>query len=179
MLHPILLPEELTYREAMRYDPGDYQQVCVNCSKEYCIKCDGKQNHCKKCFNVSFITIPTPCHHVVRKEFQIYRPDAELLIANPRSGQWPKARADWLVLHPLCRACGTNKFITVHHKKPYHKFRELELDPRNFVTLCESPSHNCHLIWGHLLNWLLWNELVEKMCDEYYKVHEEVRKLAA
>jgi 5-methylcytosine-specific restriction enzyme A len=31
------------------------------------------------------------------------------------------------------------------------------LDPDNLVTLCESPAHNCHLIFGHLLSWQSWN----------------------
>lgn len=29
----------------------------------------------------------------------------------------------------------------------------MELDPNNLVTLCENPTFNCHLFFGHLKRW--------------------------
>lgn len=40
---------------------------------------------------------------------------------------------------------------------PVHWDASRELDPTNFITLCEKPSHNCHLIIGHLMDWMSRN----------------------
>lgn len=70
-----------------------------------------------------------------------------------RSSKWPKVRAAHLKLNPACAACGTRSKLEVHHLVPFHLDPTRELDPTNLLTLCESSSHNCHLIWGHLLDW--------------------------
>jgi 5-methylcytosine-specific restriction protein A len=44
--------------------------------------------------------------------------------------------------------------------EPFHLNPARELDPTNFITLCESAGHNCHLIFGHLLAWASWNASV-------------------
>ena len=41
-----------------------------------------------------------------------------------------------------------------------------ELDPSNFITLCEQ-SHNCHFIFGHLLDWHSRNANVETDAAKY------------
>jgi hypothetical protein len=74
-----------------------------------------------------------------------------------RSGKWPAVAKAHLANHPACEACGATKLLNVHHKLPFHEHPELELDWTNLITLCESPSHNCHLIFGHLLSWKSWN----------------------
>lgn len=73
-----------------------------------------------------------------------------------RSSQWSRVRADWIADHPTCAACGGIKDLSVHHIKPFHARPDLELNPVNFITLCEKK--NCHFIWGHLnTNWSTWN----------------------
>jgi hypothetical protein len=44
------------------------------------------------------------------------------------------------------------KKLEVHHIKPFHLHPELELEPKNLITLCENKSDgvNCHLLFGHL-----------------------------
>ena len=74
-----------------------------------------------------------------------------------RSSQWPKVRAAYLADHPVCAVCGSMKNLNVHHKKPFHLFPALELDPTNFVTLCESAGMNCHITFGHLGNFKSYN----------------------
>lgn len=60
----------------------------------------------------------------------------------------------------MCVACGHGGFpVQVHHVIPFHYAvllgrPDLELDPRNLITLCESKqgvsSPNHHLLVGHL-----------------------------
>ena len=77
--------------------------------------------------------------------------------ASPRSPKWKTVRDKHIKENPGCVACGVTKGLNAHHIRPYHLHPELELEPTNLVTLCESPAHNCHLIFGHLLNWSSFN----------------------
>ena len=54
-----------------------------------------------------------------------------------RSPKWPKVRATHLKAHPCCAVCAGRQ--------------------TNLITLCETPAHNCHLTYGHLLAWPSWN----------------------
>lgn len=84
-----------------------------------------------------------------------------LIVAGKRrSTRWPSVRARHLREHPACAACGSREQLSVHHIRPYHKFPELELDPDNFITLCE--YHNCHLLLGHLCSWYSNNPAVAR-----------------
>jgi len=94
---------------------------------------------------------------LLEENARLKRGEQPPVFAAPRSPKWPEARAAFLFAHPTCAACGAKAALNVHHLKPYHLFPELELDPTNFLTLCESPSHNCHLMFGHTLNWTLYN----------------------
>jgi 5-methylcytosine-specific restriction endonuclease McrA len=79
-----------------------------------------------------------------------------------RSPHWPAVRDQWLKDHPWCAACGKLEEVQVHHKQPFHLHPELELDPSNFISLCESkPNGNHHLEIGHLGNWKGVNPNVE------------------
>ena len=80
----------------------------------------------------------------------------------PRSKMWPKVRKEYLKKHPKCFVCLGTKKITVHHRRPFHTHPELELDFKNFLTLCENDKNgiNCHLAFGHLGNFKSWNENV-------------------
>ena len=78
-----------------------------------------------------------------------------------RSPQWPEARRRWLLVHPSCAACGSTRKVTVHHKIPVHWDPSRELDPTNYITLCEQGDHNDHFLFGHLLDWKSKNDNVE------------------
>jgi len=73
-------------------------------------------------------------------------------VGQKRSSKWPTVRKHHLEAHPTCAVCGGDEVIEVHHIKPYHKNPELELDPNNLITLCESKSFGivCHRAVGHL-----------------------------
>jgi predicted TIM-barrel fold metal-dependent hydrolase len=67
-----------------------------------------------------------------------------------RSPHWPAVRALHLKNHPICEVCGGTSKLEVHHIKPFHLHPELELDPRNLISLCEGNKQlNCHLVIGH------------------------------
>lgn len=78
-----------------------------------------------------------------------------------RSPAWPSVERWHLRGQPRCVACaeGTNLEATVqvHHLFPFHYCvalgrKDLELDPRNLLTLCEggTGAQNHHLLVGHL-----------------------------
>ena len=81
-------------------------------------------------------------------------------IGNKRSPEWPSYRRAWLANHPSCAACGSAKDLEVHHKRPFHLFPALELDMKNYITLCESIGSEHHLHTGHLGNFKVYNENV-------------------
>jgi hypothetical protein len=80
-------------------------------------------------------------------------------ITAARSGHWPTVRKQHLALHPVCEVCGGSEKLEVHHRRPFHLHPDLELDPANLVTLCESKKSgvNCHLWFGHLGNFRSFN----------------------
>lgn len=82
-------------------------------------------------------------------------------VIHERSPHWAAYRRAWLADHPICAACGHALHVEVHHKLPVHLAPALELDPTNFITLCESESQ-CHLRVGHNGNWLDFNPNVER-----------------
>ena len=75
-----------------------------------------------------------------------------------RSPQWPKERKQHLIANPTCACCGGIKKLEVHHIEPFQNNPARELDPTNFITLCNDPSRMCHFIDGHLCNWQSWNK---------------------
>lgn len=78
-----------------------------------------------------------------------------------RSTKWPTVRRAWLKDHPTCAGCGAVHCVQVHHKQPFHIHPELELDNKNFITLCEAAPGDHHLNLGHLGNWKNFNPHVE------------------
>lgn len=77
-----------------------------------------------------------------------------------RSPEWPRVEHAHLQAQPQCVACGAaGPGLQVHHMFPFHYCvalgrPDLELDPRNLITLCETeegkPGSNHHLLIGHL-----------------------------
>jgi 5-methylcytosine-specific restriction enzyme A len=80
-----------------------------------------------------------------------------ILYNTPRSPNWPEVRRIHLEKEPWCRVCASMKDLEVHHIKPVHYNPELELEPSNLITLCESIGVNCHFVHGHLGNWKYYN----------------------
>lgn len=76
-------------------------------------------------------------------------------LGEKRSSQWPTARKRHLEKNPSCCLCGGVEKIEVHHVKSFHEHPELELEPSNLISLCESKSYGvvCHLFAGHLGNY--------------------------
>lgn len=77
-----------------------------------------------------------------------------------RSPKWKTVRKNHLKTHNKCESCEVKKNLEVHHVVPVHVDPTRELDPSNFMTLCES----CHLLFGHLMNWKSYNENVREDC---------------
>lgn len=74
-----------------------------------------------------------------------------------RHSRWPRVRAAFIADNPCCAACPPESVadrLEVHHIVPFHICHlidrpELELDPRNLVTLCGTGDDH-HLLLGHL-----------------------------
>lgn len=74
-----------------------------------------------------------------------------------RSSKWPQVRDAHIKQHPLCEVCGTKGTLLngceVHHIRPFHLDKTLELQPENLFTLCRVH----HFWWGHLGKWASHN----------------------
>lgn len=68
--------------------------------------------------------------------------------ARKRSPEWRKIRNEFLQANPECVACGSRTLLQIHHCSPFHLYPELELDPKNLITLCMG-TNECHLLIGH------------------------------
>jgi hypothetical protein len=66
--------------------------------------------------------------------------------------------------------------LQVHHIKPFHLHPNLELDPRNLITLCELPGRDHHLLIGHLDEWESYNVNVRDGAKRYHgKSADQIR----
>ena len=93
-----------------------------------------------------------------------------------RSSRWPKFSKGYLK-GKICAVCGGKKNLQAHHKKPFHLFPDLELDPANVIPLCEGAKDvNCHLFIGHLGNFKGYNPDVEADAREWNRKLEENKK---
>lgn len=95
-----------------------------------------------------------------------------------RSPQWPKVRAEHLKKNQTCAVCSGDRTLEVHHIKPFHLQPDLELNPTNLITLCESKDNgiNCHLAFGHLGNYKNANPSVVKDAKAWNKKLKAVKK---
>lgn len=82
--------------------------------------------------------------------------------AGKRSVQWNKVRKAYLKNNSVCAVCGGKEGLQVHHIKPVHLYPELELDPKNLITLCTNKKFNCHLKIGHGGNFRWENPFIYK-----------------
>jgi len=95
-----------------------------------------------------------------------------------RSPEWSKVRAEHLKKNPICDVCSCNIDVEVHHIKPFHLYPDLELDPSNLISLCETKKYgvNCHLFFGHLGNYKTENLHVLDDVNTWKKRFNERRK---
>jgi hypothetical protein len=89
-----------------------------------------------------------------------------------RSPLWDKVQRAFRTAHPRCAACDETAEVDVHHKFPFHYVvacgrPDLELDPRNLVTLCTRRGCQHHLLLGHLGNWESYNPAVTSFIKRY------------
>jgi hypothetical protein len=110
-----------------------------------------------------------------------------------RSPHWEATKKKFLADNAHCAACGPNgptKSLQVHHRQPFHYCvlagrPDLELDPRNLVTLCESEGKDAsadhHLLLGHLDDFQSYNPSVWEHATETYHAHtkEQIQADAA
>lgn len=91
-----------------------------------------------------------------------------------RSPKWRNVRSEHLKLDPICRACGSDEDLEVHHIEPVQICPEKELDPNNLITLC---GKHCHFVFGHLMDYKSWNtNVVEDAATYYSKLKQRPRK---
>jgi hypothetical protein len=83
--------------------------------------------------------------HVINVVKSLWRESGK---RSARSSQWPKVEKEHLRTSPSCAACGSTNRVQVHHVRPFHLHPELELDPKNLVSLC-MDTKECHLLIGH------------------------------
>jgi len=95
--------------------------------------------------------------------------DAHAKIETKRSPHWPTVEHNHIKSNPLCAACGGTEHLNVHHKKPFHLFPELELEPTNLITLCMDGDKDCHIKLGHGGSFKAYNPNVE---EDVQKVKE-------
>ena len=80
-----------------------------------------------------------------------------------RSSSWPSLEHHFLQTNDHCAVCGGKDHLQVHHKLPFHLRPDLELDPKNLVTLCQTPERLCHLRIGHGGSFEAYNPDVAQM----------------
>lgn len=81
---------------------------------------------------------------------------------HPRSPKWDELRKEFLKENNYeCASCKSKNNLTVHHKKPFHLYPELELEKSNLIVLCENKVLNCHYVIGHCFSWTAYNATVE------------------
>lgn len=100
-------------------------------------------------------------------------PEVAMGSSEPRSPEWPKARAAYIKDHPECAACGyKGKENQVHHVTPFHLDPKLELDPSNLITLCGPGHRNHHLDIGHGGTYTCRNPNVREDAERFRKMRE-------
>ena len=87
--------------------------------------------------------------------------DAHVGHGMERSPKWPRTQDKHLKKFPTCAACGGTANLNVHHKKPFHLYPELELEPTNLITLCMDGDKDCHIKLGHGGSFKAYNPNVE------------------
>ena len=102
-----------------------------------------------------------------------------------RSEHWPAVERAVREANPRCAACdptASEAGVQIHHIFPFHYVvalgrPDLELDPRNLISLCETehdkPAPDHHLLIGHLGNFKEGNLLVREDATGRYHALDE------
>ncbi len=86
-----------------------------------------------------------------------------------RSPQWARVAREHRLREPACVVCGyKGRKLQVHHIKPFHLHPQLELDPKNLITLCETRGREHHLLLGHLEAWESYNEHIREDATHFH-----------
>lgn len=107
----------------------------------------------------------------VSREIIQEQPDRSGLLAGGRlrSPKWETVRRAHLSIHPACAVTGETTGVEVHHVVPFHEAPELELDPRNLMTLSSSSTRlnglDVHRWIGHLGDWRSINPRARQMAE--------------
>lgn len=100
-----------------------------------------------------------------------------------RSSHWEAVEREFRTAHPRCIACpddAASTAIQVHHINPFHYVThprinrpDLELDPRNLISACETehgrPAPNHHELICHLGNFKEGNLLAREDMAGHYR----------
>jgi hypothetical protein len=98
---------------------------------------------------------------IIRQKFQLVR-----------SSEWPDVAKSFRAANPCCAACGGTEQLNIHHKFPFHyvvlcERPDLELDPRNLITLCVHHDNEHHVLLGHLDDYESYNPNVLEFAKNY------------
>jgi len=99
-----------------------------------------------------------------------------------RSPEWDKVRDNFLKNNSKCAVCGSTENLNVHHIFPFHycvdneiNRPDLELDPCNLITLCETKGYNHHLLIGHFDDYKSANLRVKTNATLFGKSETEIK----
>jgi hypothetical protein len=102
-----------------------------------------------------------------------------------RSPKWPVVEKAFLAKNPKCVVCGEGQQLNVHHMFPFHYVvlcgrPDLELDPRNLMTLCTREDEQHHVLLGHLDDYESYNPEVRGFVQTYKgQSNQQIRNNAA
>ena len=99
-----------------------------------------------------------------------------------RSPKWDETRDAFLKTHSICAVCGSKDNLNVHHIFPFHycvdseiNRPDLELDPRNLITLCETKGYGHHLLIGHFDEYKSANLRVKTNATLFGKTETDIK----
>jgi hypothetical protein len=103
---------------------------------------------------------------------------AAALCGVARSGHWRTVEEEFRAEHPTCEACDGAIDLQIHHRMDFHTAillgrPDLELDPRNLITLCMGPELQHHLLLGHLDDYRSYNPAVANDVAAYATMSSE------
>lgn len=96
------------------------------------------------------------------------------VLSIPRSNKWKKIRNEFIKNNNKCAVCGSADNLVAHHIVPVHVDPSKELDFSNLIPLCQNPTFNCHLFFGHFKNWCRFNPNVSEDAKNWKEKMERI-----
>lgn len=140
-----------------RYGSGEENRTPIRGFRDHCLAI---RRHPNATYILLFMYITMP-NNIVIHAYNLLRHTAKDAGLTKRSSKWEGVEKHFLESNPACSVCQSKVRLNVHHKKPFHLFPQLELDPTNLVTLCMSKQE-CHLLIGHGDNFKAFNPHIEE-----------------